>query len=257
MKLQQAQRHQVKMKLALQGIAGSGKTYSSLLLAKGLSNNNLEKVAVIDCEAGSSNLYAHLFSFKILKIESPYTPEKYIKAIDICLEANVKTIIIDGISSCWTYLLSYHANLIGNSFFNWKKVTEKQDAFIRKIIQAPVHIIATMRTKHAYVINQVNGKSVPEKIGLKAIQRNNVDFEFDTVININSNHVCNSTKDRTGLFQSRKDFIIYETIGDEILKWCNLDELKEDITSQIIPNKEIVKQAKSQENGCEALQKPS
>ena len=258
MKLITSARKQTKIKLALQGIAGSGKTMSALLLAKGLARNAYDKVAVIDTEHGSSNLYAQLGNYKTLTLEAPYTPEKYIKAIDVCLNANMEVIILDGISQCWTYLLSYHASLMGNSFVNWNKVSQKQDAFIDKILQSPVHIIATMRTKQAYILNQINGKVVPQKIGLKAIQRNNVDFEFTTVLNIDANHICKNIKDRTGIFKNKKGFVIDERVGIEIMNWCNQEELnKNNIHEQIISSEKIVKLSESEENEREVIQKPN
>ena len=66
MELRQSARSQAKIKMALQGSAGAGKSLSALLLAKGLTNDNLSKVAVIDTENGSSDLYAHLGSYNVL-----------------------------------------------------------------------------------------------------------------------------------------------------------------------------------------------
>ena len=106
------------MRLALQGASGSGKTYSSLLLACGMASD-WTKIAVIDTENGSADLYAHLGAYNVLSLSEPYNPEKYIDAIGICESAGMEVIIIDSISHCWDYLLDFHANLQGNSFANW------------------------------------------------------------------------------------------------------------------------------------------
>ena len=139
MELRLSERKKAKIKIALQGSAGSGKTYSSLLIAKGLTDGNFSKVAIID------------------------TPEKYIEAISICESAGIQVIIIDSISHCWDYLLDVHSNMPGNSFTNWGKITPRQNTFVNKILQSNAHIIATMRVKQDYVLNQKNGKFVPEK----------------------------------------------------------------------------------------------
>ncbi len=68
--LRQAARKRAKIKLGLQGPSGSGKTYSSLLLAGGLTND-LSKVAVIDTENGSANLYTHLGAYQVLRLNRP------------------------------------------------------------------------------------------------------------------------------------------------------------------------------------------
>lgn len=80
MKLKQSSKKQAKIKLALQGCSGSGKTYSALLLADGLTND-WTKIAVIDSENGSADLYAHLGNYNVLPLQDNFTPETYIEAI--------------------------------------------------------------------------------------------------------------------------------------------------------------------------------
>jgi hypothetical protein len=220
MQLRHSQRRAAKMRLALQGASGSGKTYSSLLLACGMASD-WTKIAVIDTENGSADLYAHLGAYNVLSLSEPYNPEKYIDAIGICESAGMEVIIIDSISHCWDYLLDFHANLQGNSFANWAKVTPRQNAFIQRILTSSAHVICTMRSKQDYVLSDKNGKMVPEKVGLKAVQRDNVDYEFTAVLDIAMNHKATTSKDRTGLFTGRPEFLITPAVGQAILKWCN------------------------------------
>lgn len=227
MKLRKSERKKAKIKIALQGSAGSGKTYSSLLLAKGLTNNQFEKIAVIDTENKSADLYAHLGDYNVLSMEAPYSPEKYIEAISICEAAGCEVIIIDSISHCWDFLLETHSNMPGNSFTNWSKITPRQNAFVNKILQSNVHIIATMRVKQDYVLNQKNGKYVPEKVGLKAIQRNDLDYEFTIVFDVDITHNVKASKDRTSLFIDKPEFKINASTGKKILQWCNQSEVSE------------------------------
>jgi CO dehydrogenase nickel-insertion accessory protein CooC1 len=97
MQLQKAERKQALIKLALQGPSGSGKTYSSLLLAYGLVGN-WNQIVVIDTENNSSHLYSHLGSFNVLSLTEPFSPERYIEAIEACEKAGIKVIMIDSIS---------------------------------------------------------------------------------------------------------------------------------------------------------------
>ncbi|MCK0179128.1 ATP-binding protein [Flavobacteriaceae bacterium S0862] len=221
MKLRKSERKQAKIKLALQGSAGSGKTYSSLLLAKGLTNGDFSKVAIIDTENRSADLYAHLGDYSVLSMDAPYSSEKYIEAIDICLEAKMEVIVIDSLSHCWDYLLDVHSKMPGNSFTNWGKITPRQNAFVNKILQSNAHIISTMRVKQDYVLNQKNGKFVPEKVGLKAIQRNDLDYEFTIVFDIDIAHQAKATKDRSGLFIDKPEFVINASTGKKIREWCD------------------------------------
>ena len=207
--------------MALQGSSGSGKSYSSLLLAQGITNKDFSKIAIIDTENGSADLYAHLGDYNVLALQPPYTPEKYIEAIELCEKEGMEVIIIDSISHAWDELLDFHSKLAGNSFTNWAKVTPRQKAFTDKILQCKAHVIATMRTKQDYVLNQKDGKYVPEKVGLKAVQRDGLDYEFTLVFDIDIKHFAVSSKDRTGLFMGRPEFIINSGTGRRILEWCN------------------------------------
>lgn len=239
MKLHKSQRQKAKIKIAIQGPSGSGKTYSSLLLAKGLANGDLSKVVVIDTENGSSNLYSHQGNYNVLTMKSPYSPERYITAIDTCLDAKMEVIIIDSISHCWDYLLDFHSSLQGNSFTNWAKVNPRQKAFLEKILQSPAHIIATMRTKQDYVLNLKDGKYVPEKVGLKAIQRDGVEYEFTIVFNVDAEHNTKASKDRTNLFVSAPEFKISEATGSKILEWCDAPTDTSELEKQISKAKNI------------------
>ena len=132
MNLRTSERKQAKIKMALQAPSGAGKTYSALLIAFGITND-WNKVAVIDTENGSADLYAHLGSYNVISMKPPYAPESYIEAIEICEKAGIEVIIIDSISHCWDYLLDFHSSLTGNSFTNWAKVMPRQKAFVDKI----------------------------------------------------------------------------------------------------------------------------
>ena len=218
--LRQSSKKQAKMKLALAGASGCGKTYSSLLLAYGMTNN-WNKIAIIDAENGSADLYAHLGNYNVLVLKSPYTPENYIKAIEICEQAGMEVIIIDSISHLWEYLLEIHSQMQGNSFTNWGKITPRQTAFVQKILTSNCHIISTMRTKQDYVLNEKNGKMIPEKVGLKTVMRDGIDYEFTVVLDIDMKHNAKASKDRTGLFMDKPEFIITPDTGKAILNWCN------------------------------------
>lgn len=232
MKLRQSERKRAKIKMALQAPAGAGKTYSSLLLAQGLTNGDLSKVAIIDTENGSADLYAHLGNYNVLSMTPPFTPEKYIEAIDVCEKAGMEVIIIDSISHSWDELLDFHSKLAGNSFTNWAKVTPRQKAFTDKILQCNAHVIATMRTKQDYVLNQKDGKYIPEKVGLKAVQRDGLDYEFTLVFDIDIKHFAVSSKDRTGLFMGKPEFVINQGTGKRILDWCNTGTDVAEVTSE-------------------------
>jgi hypothetical protein len=221
--LRKANRKKSKIRLALQGPSGAGKTYSALLVAFGLCND-WSRIAVVDTESNSADLYSHLGSFNVLNLSEPFTPEKYIEAIKLCENSGCEVIIIDSISHEWEGLggiLDSHSKIAGNSFVNWAKVTPRHNAFIQAMLQSSCHVLATIRTKHDYVISQKDGKAVPEKIGLKAIQRDNVEFEFTVVFDLDMKNNASATKDRSRLFFGKPEQKLSAETGKQILVWCN------------------------------------
>lgn len=232
MQLRKSSKKQAKIKLALQGPAGSGKTMSALFLAYGLCGD-WSKIAVIDSENNSADLYAHLGGYNVLPLEGKYDPETYIEAIKTCEQAGMEVIIIDSMSQCWDNLLEYHAGLPGNSFTNWQKVTPRMTALIQKILGVNCHVISTMRCKQDYVLSEKNGKMVPEKVGLKAVMRDGIDYEYTIVFDINMKHQALVSKDRTNLFANKPEFTITPTTGKIILDWCNDGVTMEMIRAEI------------------------
>jgi hypothetical protein len=220
MNLQKASRKKAKIKLCLQGPSGSGKTYSALLLAYGLCND-WAKICVIDTENHSADLYSQLGEYNTISLTGPYTPERYMQAIEVCVKAGIEVIIIDSLSHEWEYIINFHASLTGNSFTNWSKVTPRHNGFIQTLLDTDKHVIATVRTKQDYVLNERNGKMVPEKVGLKPIQRDDLEYLFTLTFELDRNHVALSTKDRTGIFSNKQGQLINEDTGKVILEWCN------------------------------------
>lgn len=238
MKLQKAERHQVKLRIGLSGPSGFGKTYSALLLAYGITND-WNKIAIIDTENKSASLYSHLGDFNVLSLEEPYSPERYLKAIKLCEESDVELIIIDSISQEWQGkggCLEIHEQL-GGRFNDWAKVTPRHNAFIDAIVQSKCHIITTTRRKVDYSLDQdSNGKTKVMKLGMKEITREG--FEYELTVNfelLNDKHLVSASKDRTGLFMGKPEFIINSATGKKLINWCNqgisVDKIKEQINS--------------------------
>ena len=235
MQLESANRKQAKIKMGIMGIAGGGKTMSALLIAFGITQD-WNKIAVIDSENQSSHLYAHLGSYKVLNLEPPFTPERYIQAIEVCEKAGIEVIILDSISHEWEGrggILDIHSNMAGNSFTNWSKLTPRHNSFVEKMLQSNCHIIATIRSKQDYVLNEKNGKQIPEKVGLKGVTREGMDYEFTLVLEVDIKHNAIASKDRTGIFVGKPEFRVTFDTGRIISEWCNEGTTIDQIKSQI------------------------
>ena len=223
-----AQRTQTKLKIAITGPSGSGKTFSALLIAAGIG----KRIAVIDTENKSASLYAGMekgplagLEFDILEIEPPYTIAKYLEGIEAAEKARYDVLLIDSISHAWAGeggLLDKKTALDargGNSYTNWAMITPEQERFKARILQADTHIICTMRSKQDYVLElNARGKSVPKKVGLAPIQRDGMEYEFTTVLDMAMDHHAVASKDRTCLFDGQV-FKPTKDTGVKIMKW--------------------------------------
>ena len=200
MAFQKATKAQSKARVALLGPSGSGKTYSALALAKGLGG----RVAVIDTERGSASKYADEFEFDVCELAS-FGPQAYIEAIREAEAAGYDVLVIDSLSHAWMGkggVLELHDAAVkrsrsGNSFDAWREVTPQHNGLVDALVQSRCHVIATMRTKTEYVIEEdERGKKVPRKVGMAPVQRDGLEYEFDVVGDLNQGHEWVISKSR-------------------------------------------------------------
>lgn len=215
-----AERKKGKLRLAIAGPAGSGKTYSALLIALGLGG----RIAMIDTERGSGELYDHLGEYDACTIHPPFEPRKYVETIRAAEDLGYETIIIDSLSHAWVGqggLLDVHGHIAdktGNSWSAWRQVTPKHNELVDAMLQSKCHIIATMRSKMEYAQVEENGKKQVKKLGMSPIQRDGMEYEFTVFIDLDQQHTATTTKDRTTLFDGQYFVPTIET-GRTLLAW--------------------------------------
>ena len=219
-----AERRKAKLRLAITGPAGSGKTYGALQIAQGLGG----RIAMIDTENGSGDLYSSICEYDIMNINAPFDPRKYIQAIHDAENEGYDVLIIDSLSHCWISeggLLDMKEQLATsgkyNSFSAWSKVTPIQNKLIEAMLTSKCHIIATMRSRTDYVqcVND-KGRTEIRKVGLAPVQRDGMDYEFSVVFDLNNEHTVNVSKDRTSIFDG-KNFTLSSETGATLLDWLN------------------------------------
>ncbi len=225
MELRKAQKQKASLRIGISGPSGSGKTYSALKVSEGIASD-WSKVCIIDSENGSADLYDHLGDYNVLPLEAPYSPERYIEAIEAAIAAGMEVIIIDSVSHEWegkggcleiNELLA-KAKYKGNTWAAWNEITPRHQRFIETITTAPCHIITTARSKVDTV--QVEGKV--KKVGTKEIQREG--FEYELTVNFNldrDGNIAVASKDRTSLFINSDPFKITEKTGQMLKEWAN------------------------------------
>lgn len=243
LQLKKAQRSKAYLKLGISAPSGGGKTLGSLLIAYGLMKEkypNLPdaerwaKIAIIDTENGSGELYVgaevsksniKIGEYNAVTINPPFTADKYINAINLCVENDIEVAIIDSSTHLWTGqggLLEQQGNAAkrsGNSYTAWRDVTPLHNQFVDTMLQSPIHIIATMRSKQEYVQEKdEKGKTTVRKVGLEPEQRKGMEYEFTTFFEINSDHEAYGAKDRTSIFDAQT-FKINPEVGQKLMNW--------------------------------------
>jgi hypothetical protein len=240
-----AERKQSKLRLCLTGPSGAGKTYSALQIAKGLQSNPNEKIAMIDTEKGSGELYSDLVDFDVAQLQPPFLIQKYIDMITNAGKAGYQVLIIDSLSHGWIGeggLLDQHQKVTQsrrdrNSFAAWGEITPMQNRLVDAILSSPMHVIVTLRTKTAWeVVENDRGKKQPIKVGLAPQQREGLDYEFSVVFDLSpEKHIAIASKDRTGLFD-QEQFTPSPATGKKFLKWLDSGIDQSEASEKILAN---------------------
>lgn len=226
--LRKAAREKTKIRIGLSGPSGSGKTFSALLLASGMAG--WDKIAIIDTENGSADLYAHLGPYSVITLGAPFSPERYIEALHECEKAGMEVIILDSATHEWdgkggcleSNDLLASAKFKGNTWAAWSVTTPRHQQFIQAIVSSPCHIITTVRSKTDTI--QTEDKKV-KKVGLREIQREG--WEYELTLNFTLDRDGNyavASKDRTGLFSNADPFKVSKATGATILAWASSGE---------------------------------
>lgn len=222
-----AKREKVWLKIQIGGPSGSGKSYSSLLLATGIEKHTGGGIAFISSEKSRTLYYADKFNYDVLELDD-YSPEKYIQAIDEAIDAGYKVIIIDSTSHEWQWLNDVHANMKGNSFQNWNPLKSRHKKFMNKILSCPAHVITCARGKTEWALEDKDGKKVPVKLGLGNEGDKQADFEYTVSFALaQGTHVASvddGGKDNTGLFDGKYE-VLTARHGEMLYEWANSGEL--------------------------------
>jgi hypothetical protein len=189
-----AVRTQRKLRGAIYGASGSGKTYSALLIAQSLGSN----IALIDTERSSASLYADRFKFHTCELDS-HTPDDFKREMDEGAAAKFDVLIIDSLSHAWMGeggILDM-ADARGRKFDVWKSLTPVQRKLIDHILVWPGHVIVTMRSKTHYDVSKDDkGNLTVERVGLAPVQRAEVEYEFDFVGHMDQENTLHIFKSR-------------------------------------------------------------
>jgi hypothetical protein len=225
-----------KARIAVVGPSGAGKTLSALYLAYGITGD-WAKIALIDTEHERGRFYANRSDlgtgkFLYAALTPPYTPDKYIDYVRSAAQAVGEdgVVIIDSFSHAWDNeggvleIKSEIAKRQGkNDYTAWDEAGKVQNNLVNTLLSVSCHTIITMRTKMAYAM-EVNdrGKTVPVKIGLAPVQRENTEYEFDICFQVNREHIACVSKDTT--FLDKWSGVITPELGAQLKEFLEQGE---------------------------------
>lgn len=234
---EKATRKKAKLRMALTGVSGAGKTLGALYIAYGITGD-WEKVALIDTEHERGNFYADRSDlgtggFLYQSLTPPYSPERYQQLVSEGARAVGAdgVVIVDSFSHAWSNeggvldIKDRIASQSGkNSYTAWNEAGRIQNSLVNSLLSADCHVIVTMRSKMDYILSENDrGKLQPVKVGLAPVQRDDVEYEFDIVLDIARSHMATPSKDTT--FLDKYGAVITPDLGKQLKAW--LDEGKE------------------------------
>lgn len=224
-----AEREKLYAKIAFIAASGGGKTVSALKLAFGLTGD-WSKIAVADTEnkralayVGTEHTGVKIGTFKHAPMYAPFKTANFSEAIDVAIKMGMECLIIDSFSHEWEGLggVTHAAEEAGGEFWHWKGPKIEHRRLVDKIQQSPIHIIVTIRTKQEYAVipgGGKNGKNAIEKLGMKPVQSNDLDYEFLIAFHLNEDHEAIAKKDNTGLFK-HEEFRVEVEHGKKLREW--------------------------------------
>lgn len=227
-------RKKAKLRMALTGVSGAGKTLSALYIGYGITGD-WSKVALIDTEHERARFYANRSDlntgeFLYASFLPPYSPQRYKEFVEEGADAvgSDGVVIIDSFSHAWNNeggVLDIKNTIAAqqrgkNDFSAWDEAGKVQNDLVNTILAVNCHTIVTMRSKMDYVMQEnERGKTVPVKVGLAPVQRNDTEYEFDIVLDIARNHIATASKDTTFLDSFGK--IVTPELGRQLADWLN------------------------------------
>lgn len=221
-----ATKEQAKARIAISGPSGAGKTFTALQIAKVLAQGG--KVAVLDTERGSASKYSDLTEFDVAELQT-FSPNDYIQVIKGAESEGYAVLVIDSLSHSWAgkggvlEIVDQEAarSRSGNSYMAWRKGTPEYQKLVDAILGFNGHVIATMRAKTKYEIQDTGRGKAPKRIGMEPVNRDGAEFEYDIFCEMDQEHRLIVSKSRCSAIADG----VFEKPGEEfaqkILDWLS------------------------------------
>jgi hypothetical protein len=233
--VQEAVKKALKLRMSIAGPSGSGKTVGALRVAYGLCGD-WKKIVLIDTNIDDSLAYAGdtlmgIGKFGHIPFPNPFTPKRFVEAINAAINYGAEVVIIDSASDEWAGpggMLEMHDQVKGyNTAANWAKVNPEHLDFIKTMVeQKRAHIIATFRQKSKVAIDEVeeNGhkKSTVRRLGMENIARPGTEYDFLLAVEIDrETHRADIITKRGSMLPDMRPVELTVDLGKRLLAWAS------------------------------------
>lgn len=214
--------------------SGCGKTYSSLLLARGLAGKT-GKIVVADSESGRASLYADVIpgGFETFELAAPFSPARYVEAIDAIESSGAAVGIVDSGSHEWEGIggvldmAAENEQRTGKTGLHcWKTPKFEHAKFVQRLLRTKIPLIVCLRAKYkSRQTKDERGKTVILKDDKTSpIQADDFIFEATCHFEIMQNHSIVLTKcshpSLRDCFPKDKTTPITIEHGENLARWC-------------------------------------
>lgn len=188
-KIEEAEREGARLVVGLVGISGGGKTRTALEIAYGMTNYNSKKIGFICTENRRGKLYADCLvhpetgevqRFLFGELVAPFSPQRYIEAIQAFEKAGVEVLVIDSGSHEWEGIGGCEDIANANPAKPaWNRAKAEHKRFMNALLQSPMHIIVCLRAREKVKLaKDSQGRTVYEPQGVQPICEKNFTFEL-------------------------------------------------------------------------------
>ncbi len=251
---QPANRKKAFLRMTIDGPAGSGKSYTALrfahILRDALSPGG--KIAAIDTERGSLSLYVgeapdnNPWKFDVVELNT-FSPEKYTEMILLAGRMNYSVLIIDSLSHAWEGVGGaleikdkVSSGTRANDYTAWRTVTPMHNRLVDGILQSPMHVITTMRSRQDYVqdMNEYGKVVAIRRVGMAPVQRPGMEYEFSLVCDMDWAHIMTVSKSRCSAVADMKVEKPGPAFLQPVIQW--LTEGEDVLPEPVAPTPELV-----------------
>jgi len=216
--------------IQLYGPPRSGKTYTALRIARGMVGPK-GKIGVLDTESGRARLYSDKVpgGFAVGELTPPYTPRRYLEAIEEFLRYGVDILVVDSFSHCWegpggVLEMADQAEESGRKgLAKWLGPKRDYKKLVSFLLSTRLHMILCSRAKQPIVEAVVNGEKALVTQPWEPIQDKRLKYEMTIVVPMSLDGGYETDPDRLkvpgGLAHLFRGELLDETTGMAIAAW--------------------------------------